>query len=95
MHFHPENREAFLQVFEATKDKIRSFEGCCHLELWEDINHPGRIFTYSFWESEAALNRYRVSELFTSTWKKTKVLFSDRPQAWSIDVLSMVGEAPS
>ncbi len=31
--------------------------------------------TYSRWQSEAALNQYRDSELFKSVWSFTKALF--------------------
>ncbi len=44
------------------------------------------MFTYSYWESEAHLNTYRHSDLFRETWAKTKVLFADKPEAWSIEV---------
>jgi len=93
MQFHQENLEAFFHIFENTKHKIRGFKGCSHLELWQDTHSPGRIFTYSYWESEDALNAYRFSDLFSTTWKKTKVLFSERPQAWSIKVLSVSEES--
>jgi len=79
--------ETFLNNFEKNKLKIRSFEGCLHLELWRDKHQPNVFFTYSFWENETKLNTYRHSELFKNVWSKTKILFSDKPQAWSIDAI--------
>ena len=55
-----------------------------HLELWQDSANPAIFFTYSHWESEAHLNHYRFSEFFKDTWGKTKALFADKPQAWSV-----------
>ncbi len=75
----------FLDIFRDSKERIRNFPGCHHLELWRDKQHPHTFFTYSFWEDESALYRYRHSELFRSTWKKTKVLFADRAEAWSVE----------
>jgi heme-degrading monooxygenase HmoA len=46
------------------------------------------FFTFSIWENEEALENYRQSELFRSTWSKTKVLFSDKPNAWTVDLIS-------
>jgi heme-degrading monooxygenase HmoA len=45
--------------------------------------------TYSHWTGEEALDNYRHSELFRVTWAKTKQLFADRPEAWSLDVTSI------
>jgi heme-degrading monooxygenase HmoA len=45
------------------------------------------MFTVSIWESEDDLNAYRNSELFENTWAKTKVLFNDKPEAWSLEFL--------
>lgn len=84
MTFHPEKLDEFLQLFEKTKDQIRNFEGCHHLELWQDPKYPNITMTYSHWESKEALEKYRQSELFKSTWQQTKVLFAAPPKAWSM-----------
>lgn len=85
--FTTENTAAFEQIFEESKDKIRAFPGCLHLELWRDRRQPEVYFTYSHWRSEDDLEAYRHSELFTRTWAATKALFGDRPAAWSVDQL--------
>ena len=36
--FKQEHVDDFLKVFNNSKEKIRSFEGCNHLELLQDIN---------------------------------------------------------
>ena len=85
MGFYKQNIEVFLQNFEATKTRIRAFEGCRFLELYKDKKDPSIFFTYSFWDSEEALETYRQSELFNTVWSKVKPLFSIRPEAWSVD----------
>ena len=85
MGFYKQNVDIFLQNFEDTKTRIRAFEGCSFLELYRDKNNPGVFFTYSYWDSEEALETYRKSKLFNSVWNKTKPLFSIRPEAWSVD----------
>ena len=85
MGFYKQNIEVFLQNFEATKTRIRAFEGCDFLELYRDKKDPSIFFTYSFWDSEEALETYRQSELFNTVWSKVKLLFSIRPEAWSVD----------
>ena len=90
--FHPENIDAFKQIFEDSKHKIHVRQGCHHLELWQGKNDPNIFFTYSFWTSEDDLNAYRHSDLFKATWAKTKVLFSDKPEAWSVEVASTLND---
>lgn len=83
MTFQEDKVEEFLSIFQASKLKIRAFDGCEHLELLRDINFPNVFSTYSYWESENHLNTYRDSELFKSVWASTKVLFADKPIAFS------------
>jgi len=83
MTFAPEKVADFETLFEATKEQIRNFEGCLHLELLNDIDTPNIFFTYSHWRSVEDLNRYRDSALFADVWPRTKVLFAAKPEAWS------------
>ena len=74
----------FLSLFEERKEKIRSFPGCSHLELWEENTGSGVFFTYSHWSSEEDLENYRKSDFFKDTWSKTKSLFAAKAEAWSV-----------
>lgn len=94
MTFRPEAVDAFLQIFEESKDQIRAFPGCLHLELWRDRSRPEVYFTYSLWSGPDALEAYRHSDLFRKTWARTKVLFAERPQAWSLDLVQMPERHP-
>lgn len=85
MSFEPEKVNEFIEVFNASCKDIRAFEGNMHLELLSDVQHPNVYFTYSYWEDEAHLNKYRFSELFKNTWAKTKPLFNEKAMAWSLD----------
>ena len=87
MNFKPDAVPDFLKIFEASKQYIRSMEGCIHLELLNDISSPTVFFTYSHWQTENDLNNYRNSELFEGVWGKTKILFSDKAEAWSVKSL--------
>lgn len=84
MNFREEEVSNFLELFNERKGLIRSFEGCHHLELWQETGKNNVFFTYSIWDSEQHLDHYRFSELFKDTWAKTKALFADKPQAWSV-----------
>lgn len=88
MTFDPDRVDDFVRIFEEKKQYIRNFEGCQHLELWRATQAGNIFFTYSFWENEAALERYRHSDLFRTTWVKTKALFADKPEAWSVNLAS-------
>ena len=76
--------EAFEKIFEESKNKIKAREGCYHVELLQSSDFPNIFFTFSLWENESALDAYRHSELFITTWAKTKVLFSEKPAAWTV-----------
>ena len=85
MTFEADKIDQFLTVFNQNKDKIRNSEGCELLELYRDKTNPTIFFTYSYWQKEGNLENYRNSELFQNVWAKTKVLFNDKPEAWSVD----------
>lgn len=90
MTFDPSKIDEFLANFDANKSKIRSFEGCLHLELFQDKHKEHIFFTYSYWNSELLLNSYRNSDLFKSVWAKTKPLFIEKPEAWSVNKLRVL-----
>ncbi len=90
MTFRPEEVSTFLENFTQNKKHIRNFSGCTHLELLRDKKQDNIYYTYSFWESEEYLEKYRNSDLFKSVWAKTKVLFSDKPLAYSLERLEVV-----
>lgn len=85
--FEPVKVNDFILAFEARKELIGNFEGCSGVDLLRDIQNPNIFFTYSRWESTAALEKYRQSELFNSTWEEVKKWFSDKPEAWSLEEL--------
>lgn len=90
MTFKPEAVEAFLSNFHANKNAIRNYPGCLHLELWQDEHQKNIFLTYSYWKSEAHLNKYRDSELFKAVWSFTKALFLEKPIAFSSKKLEEV-----
>jgi len=85
MTFKKENIPLFKAVFEESKSVIRNFEGCSFLELYQDKKNESIFFTYSFWDEEIHLEEYRNSDFFKSVWSKTKVLFAEKAEAWSVD----------
>ena len=88
MTFQPEKVAEFLVIFEASKAKIRAMPGCTHLELLRDLDQPNVFVTHSHWHNADALNAYRHSQLFIETWAKTKVLFAEKPLAFSVEQVS-------
>jgi len=87
MTFQPNKTAEFVQVFEESKEKIRNFPGCQHLSLLNAKLNSTIFFTYSKWDSEVELDNYRKSELFQTTWAKTKILFAERAEAWTVEEL--------
>lgn len=87
MHFKPEEVERFIGVFDQSKEAIRQFPGCLSLRLLRDPVDSCSIQTLSTWQNAEDLERYRHSRLFEDTWAKTKVLFDEKPKAFSYEVL--------
>lgn len=87
MTFHPDQLDAFFRIYDAAGPRIRAFPGCLHLELLVSIDYPNVLTTLSHWESDEALQKYRSSDLFRSTWSRTKPLFAAEPEASSHEPL--------
>lgn len=86
--FRKEETAAFLAIFDRSSPFIRQFPGCSHLELWRSEEDERIFFTYSFWQDAEALENYRRSDLFQTTWAQTKILFAEKPEAWSVKQLA-------
>jgi quinol monooxygenase YgiN len=85
MTFRTDSAETFTAVFERYKKHIRAADGCAHLSLLQDKEHPHIFFTYSHWENETYLEKYRLSSLFSEVWPQTKALFSEPAMAWTLN----------
>ena len=88
LSFHPEHISTFKTIFEQSKQKILDRQGCNRVEILQDLNQKNVFFTYSWWNSEGDLNAYRNSDLFKGVWVKTKLLFNDKPLAWSTEKIN-------
>ena len=82
-------KQDFIDLFTHNQRLISSFEGCYSVELIQDINQKNIFFTLSVWKNENALNNYRNSNLFNGIWSKTKTFFNDKPEAWSLENISI------
>ncbi len=88
MTFEEEHVQAFQDLFETIKSKIRAREGCEHLRLLQDKDMPTIFFTYSIWQAPENLDSYRHSALFIDTWKTVKPWFASKAKAWSVAEIS-------
>ncbi|MEO5642215.1 MAG: antibiotic biosynthesis monooxygenase family protein [Bacteroidia bacterium] len=85
MNFKEESADEFIRIFSANKSFIAGFEGCHSVELKRDVNQPAIFFTISVWRSVDDLENYRKSELFKGVWTKTKILFAEKAEAWTLE----------
>ena len=85
MTFKPESVEDFQALFEKYKSEIAHQPGCNKLSLLRDITNTNIFMTYSLWDSQEDLNNYRHSNTFGIVWPATKALFSEKPDAWSVE----------
>ena len=87
MVFQEDKTTQFEQVFDESKEKIRARSGCNYLSPHKDHHQSNTYYTLSIWDSQQDLDDYRDSELFKTTWAKTKILFADKPKAYSLEQL--------
>lgn len=85
MEFKYEKVEVFKSIFQQNHAKIVAQGGCYGVQLLQSIHEKNIFFTYSSWESPAHLDQYRNTELFKTVWTQTKVLFCNKPIAWSVE----------
>lgn len=90
--FKKEKLSKFITIWYESRAKIAGFEGCHFVEMLQSKTQENICFTYSIWDSEDALNKYRHSELFELTWAKTKILFDGKPEAWSTESRGFEGQ---
>ena len=81
--FDPEFVSGFLEMMEDYRDRIAGAEGCVSLKMLQGGTQNNLIFTYSEWKDESYLDAYRNSDLFKEVWSKTKIGFTEKPEAWS------------
>jgi len=87
MTFHPEKINEFIEIFNNNKEKIRNFPGCRSLQLIQSKEKSNILLTSSIWDTLDSLNDYRNSDLFKTTWRATKLLFVEKPEAISYNLL--------
>lgn len=85
--FNPEGAEAFIAIFEESAPKIRAFPGCIEVRIMQDAAVPDVYYTVSRWQSHDDLESYRNSPLFKSAWARTRVLFREKAQAYSLKAI--------
>ena len=85
LEFKEDKIDEFIQFFDTIKQKVNNFPGCSGMKLYQDLNSPTTVITYSHWESQNDLDKYRESETFGAVWPKIKPWFNAKPAAWSVN----------
>lgn len=90
MTFEADKVSTFLDFFNKNKVAIRSFPGCSHLALLQDLDNPNVFMTHSHWENADDLEDYRTSPLFEYVWGNTKIHFAAKPVAYSVQCIEII-----
>ena len=90
MSFQSQSLAEFLDFINKHKNKIRNFNGCRLLEIYQEQDDASTIFSYSHWDSIESLENYRKSKLFRELWATTKTWFKEPPEAWTVDKIDPV-----
>lgn len=84
LKFKSDKVQDFLTYFDGISHIVNNFPGCIGMKLYQDVNDPRTIMTYSHWNSENDLDNYRNSDAFGEIWPTIKVWFEDKPEAWTV-----------
>ena len=85
LEFQEDKIQEFLSFFETIKHLVNEFPGCSGMKLYQDIDSPNIVMTYSHWQSQVELDNYRKSETFGEVWPTIKPWFKAKPEAWSVN----------
>ena len=88
LSFQPDKCADFETKFQEIKQLIENQNGCEEVKLFRSKKDGNVYFTWSFWESEEALNAYRETPFFDSVWSEVKQWFNARPEAWSTEEIT-------
>jgi quinol monooxygenase YgiN len=83
--FKEDKIDQFLSYFDGIKQHVNSFQDCHGMQLLQDSQNKNIVFTYSKWENDAALEKYRTSDLFGSVWPTIKPWFALKTEAWTLN----------
>lgn len=84
MNFRENEVQRFITIFSKYNQQIRQAEGCTYLALLREKKDGNIFFTYSKWNEESFLEKYRHSEIFAEVWPQTKALFAAPAEAWTV-----------
>lgn len=79
----PSRTDEFVSLYEHVSARIRQFDGCRHLELWQDVRYSNIYTTCSHWRHHDDLDAYRESAFFKETWSLTRRLLAAPAEATS------------
>ena len=84
MEFQEEKVLEFHKLFKNIKGKISDVKGCESIHLYRDQDQFNVFYTHSHWLSVDHLNKYKATLFLKATWTEVKVLFADKPRAYSL-----------
>lgn len=87
LQFNPDKVEEFLNVYKKHINSMAKRPECISLELLKEKGTLSTFYTFSIWESEDALHEYRSSEYFRDIWGRIKPWFSEKAQAWTLEMI--------
>lgn len=88
MTFKDAHCREFESYFNTIQNQVGEQPGCHGVKLLKDKSGAGIYFTYSVWNEQQDLDRYRKTELFGQVWPKVKAWFKEKPEAWSTEILT-------
>ncbi len=88
MEINPERKNDVVKTFNEIKDSVRGFPGCHYVGLFEDVKDSSHVITYSVWDNEESLEKYRSSDIFKRNWTLLKAFFISKPKAYSLKLVN-------
>lgn len=85
MHIKTKDIVKFRDTFTNYQSQIKDFKGCMQHDIFCDKEKEEIYYSYTIWDSEKNLNKYRKSTLLKEINTNIIQYCSKDPQAWTID----------
>lgn len=79
------NKALFKQTLKDYQKALKEQKGCMHLDMFSDKKEKDIFYSYTIWDNDTNLKKYRKSALYKELSGKILPLCDKEPKAWTVD----------
>jgi quinol monooxygenase YgiN len=85
MEVDPDKIEPFKRFMGILSEEKQKMEGCVHHDFFSDKQYVNVYYSYTIWESQTYLKKYKKNPLFKEVTKTLTSLCLAEPHAWTVE----------